>query len=60
MRLLEARRGTFPCSQLICIYGYSFGCFIIIFLLCIIPAGWLHWLLMIYGMVNSIGTVRVI
>jgi hypothetical protein len=37
-----------------CIYGYSFGCFIAIFLLCIIPAGWLHWLLMIYGMVNSI------
>jgi hypothetical protein len=26
----------------------------VVFLLCIIPAGWLHWLLMIYGMVNSI------
>ena len=37
-----------------CIYGYSFACFIAIFLLCIIPAGWLHWLLMIYGMLNSI------
>jgi hypothetical protein len=22
----------------------------------VIPAGWLHWLLMIYGMINSIGT----
>jgi hypothetical protein len=38
---------------LICIYGYSFGCFILVFLLCIIPIPWLHWLLMIYGMVNS-------
>jgi hypothetical protein len=25
-----------------------------VFLLCIIPWGWLHWLLMVYGMVNSI------
>jgi hypothetical protein len=24
-----------------------------IFLLCIIPWGWLHWILMIYGMANS-------
>lgn len=56
MRLPEAVRGTYVGIQLICIYGYSFGCFIIIFLLCIIPAGWLHWILMIYGMVNSIGT----
>lgn len=40
--------------QLICIYGYSFGCFVLVFLLCIIPWGWLHWLLMIYGMINSI------
>lgn len=38
---------------MICIYGYSFGCFILVFLLCIFPWSWLHWLLMIYGMVNS-------
>ena len=41
-------------TQLICLYGYSFGCFILVFLLCIIPFSWLHWLLMIYGMANSI------
>ena len=35
-------------------YGYSFGCFLAIFLLCIIPWGWLHWILMVYGMINSI------
>lgn len=40
--------------KLICLYGYSFGCFLAIFLLCIIPWGWLHWILMVYGMVNSI------
>lgn len=40
--------------QLVCLYGYSFACFLAIFLLCIIPWGWLHWLLMVYGMANSI------
>ena len=54
MRHAVAAGGTVGGIQLICLYGYSFGCFIVVFLLCIIPAGWLHWLLMIYGMVNSI------
>ncbi len=40
--------------KLICIYGYSFGCFVLVFLLCIVPAVWLHWLLMVYGTLNSI------
>ena len=50
---LLARRTPAP-SQLICLYGYSFGCFVLVFLLCIIPVEWLQWLLMVYGMVNSI------
>lgn len=38
---------------MICIYGYSFSCFIPIFLLCIIPVPVLQWLLIAYGMVNT-------
>jgi hypothetical protein len=54
MRHTKTARRTFALTQLICIYGYSFGCFILVFLLCIIPWPWLHWLLMVYGMINSI------
>lgn len=53
MRYSSSSRCKCILSQLICIYGYSFGCFILVFLLCIIPVSWLHWLLMIYGMINS-------
>jgi hypothetical protein len=49
--LPEVTLGQF---QLICIYGYSFTCFIVVFLICIVPWSWLHWILMIYGMLNSI------
>jgi hypothetical protein len=38
---------------MICIYGYSFSCFIPIFLLCIIPVPVLQWLLIAYGMINT-------
>jgi len=53
MRHSTSSRCTINLIQLICIYGYSFGCFILVFVLCIIPFSWLHWLLMIYGMINS-------
>ena len=39
--------------ELICIYGYSFSCFIPIFLLCIIPAQPLQWILIAYGTINT-------
>lgn len=38
---------------MICLYGYSFSCFIPIFLLCIIPVQVLQWLLIAYGMINT-------
>lgn len=38
---------------MICIYGYSFSCFILIFILCIIPVSGLQWFLMAYGMINT-------
>ncbi len=34
-------------------YGYSFSCFIPIFLLCIIPVQVVQWLLISYGMINT-------
>lgn len=54
-RVFSLPEVIFCYNQLICIYGYSFSCFIVVFLLCIVPWGWLHWILMVYGMVNSIG-----
>ena len=36
-----------------CLYGYSFSCFVIIFLLCIIPLKGLQWFFIAYGMVNT-------
>jgi hypothetical protein len=39
--------------QVICIYGYSFSCFVAILLLCVVPWGWLHWILIVYGILNS-------
>jgi hypothetical protein len=53
MRYSYSSLGKVYNIQLICIYGYSFGCFIIVFLLCIIPVFWLQVLLLIYGMANS-------
>lgn len=38
---------------MICLYGYSFSCFIPIFLLCIIPAQALQWILISYGLINT-------
>lgn len=38
---------------MICLYGYSFSCFIPIFLLCIIPVKGLQWVLIAYGLVNT-------
>lgn len=39
--------------KVICMYGYSFSCFIPIFLLCILPAQALQWILIAYGTVNT-------
>lgn len=39
--------------QLICLYGYSMSCTIVILILCALPSGVLHWLLMLYGLINS-------
>ena len=39
---------------MICLYGYAFSCFIVIFLLCIIPVDALQWIFMVYGMLNTI------
>jgi hypothetical protein len=39
--------------QMICLYGYSLSSFILVLLLCIIPSNIFHWLLMLYGILNS-------
>jgi hypothetical protein len=39
--------------QVICLYGYSLSSFILVLLLCIIPSDIFHWLLMLYGILNS-------
>lgn len=39
--------------QLVCLYGYSMSCTIIVLVLCVIPSTVLHWLLMLYGLLNS-------
>lgn len=39
--------------QLICLYGYSMSCTIVVLVLCAFPNSILHWLLMLYALVNS-------
>ena len=38
---------------MICLYGYSFSCFIPIFILCVLPFQALQWLLIAYGTLNT-------
>jgi hypothetical protein len=39
--------------QVICLYGYSLSSFILVLILCVIPSNIFHWLLMLYGVLNS-------
>ena len=50
LRFFNSRVGIF---DLICLYGYSLTCFVIILSLCTIPLNLLQWILMSYGIVNS-------
>ena len=38
---------------MICLYGYSLSSFILVLVLCSIPSDIFHWLLMLYGVLNS-------
>lgn len=40
-------------AQLVCLYGYSLGCFVVILPMCVIPSNLLQWLLISYGILNS-------
>jgi hypothetical protein len=46
---------TTPLSSAIGIYGYSFSSFVLVTVLCAIPANWLQWLLVAYAAVTSVG-----
>lgn len=50
LRFFNSKIGVF---DLICLYGYSLTCFVLILVLCVIPVGILHWILIGYGIVNS-------
>lgn len=38
---------------MICLYGYSLSSFLLVLILCIVPSNIFHWLLMLYGIINS-------
>ena len=44
---------------LICLYGYSFSCFIPVLILCSTGFGWVQWLFLTYGIANSTAFVLI-
>lgn len=50
LRFFNSKVGVF---DLICLYGYSLTCFILVLVLCIIPINILQWVLIAYGIINS-------
>ncbi len=40
-------------KKIVCLYGYSLSTFLGICPLCVMPSPVLHWLLILYGMLNS-------
>lgn len=51
--LLRYFRSETTIAQLVCLYGYSLGCFVAILPLCVVPSNLLQWLLISYGVLNS-------
>ena len=42
-----------PYFTIVCIYGYSFTCFIPVMLICSCGIGFVQWILLLYGSINS-------
>ena len=42
-----------PYFSIVCIYGYSFTCFIPVMLICSCGVGFIQWIFLLYGSINS-------
>ena len=42
-----------PYFTIVCIYGYSFTCFIPVMLICSCGIGFIQWIFLLYGSINS-------
>lgn len=50
---------TMKYVSLICIYGYSLTCFIPVLIICSCGFGWIQWIFLTYGILNSTGFILI-